>query len=119
MIRFVLYSETDGVFMGVMYGDKPVWAKLKRDLGQYLARTFESTAEATAMISEMTTRGRDTHACRVVEVQADGAGNATLAACIAAGLPEVPEDRPPPLPPEPEANPDWLANAQVLDGGRA
>lgn len=114
MTRYVIYCEAMGVYVGPIYGNKQLWAKLKRDNLRYAAETFASAEEATARGVTLWAADPSPPACRAVEVQADGAGYATLAACVLAGLPEVPE----PVDPEQVPNVEWVRGAMVLEGGK-
>ena len=114
MTRFVIHCEAMGVYIGPIYGNKQLWAKTKRDNLRCAAQTFTTAAEAMERAVELWKHDATPPVCRAIEVQADCAGYATLAACVASGLPETPDD--PDFVPEPGA--DWLRHATVLDGGR-
>lgn len=114
MTRFVIHCEEMGVYIGPIYGDKQLWARTKQDNLRYAAQTFSTAEEAIKRAAELWKRDLVPPMCRAIEVQADGAGFATLAACVAAGLPETPED--PEFVPQPGA--DWSRNAEVLEGGK-
>ncbi|WP_044275859.1 hypothetical protein [Burkholderia gladioli] len=78
----VLYSERDGVYLGSCLG-LGFWSKLD-PAGQTHAFTFPGEAEARAAMETWDTLPGDV---RLVEVAPDQAGYASMAACIAAGLP--------------------------------
>jgi hypothetical protein len=106
MKRYIIHSDEQGIYLGVIYGDKSVWAKPKRSNFGYAAETFETVEGAQAVIDLVTSRTAATRRLvavrdadlaereryRVVEVQADAAGRATVAACVAAGVPEAADE---------------------------
>jgi hypothetical protein len=78
----VLYSERDGVFLGDLIG-LSFWSKLD-PAGQTHAATFASEAQALAYVSTWDSKPAD---IRCVGVMQDGDRCASIAACVAAGLP--------------------------------
>lgn len=79
--RYVLYSEEWGVFVGEALG-MGFWSKAD-PVGQTEVVVFEDPAEADPLIglSTFTTKPR------LVEVQVENPRYATIAECVAAGLP--------------------------------
>jgi hypothetical protein len=78
----VIYSERDGIFLGSLLG-LAFWSKLE-SAGQTHACTFESVSQALAHVSAWATKPTD---MVFVSVSEDADRCASIAACVAAGLP--------------------------------
>lgn len=127
MKRFVLHCAELGVYLGVMpecrRNDelRTCWAKPDAEDLDFAA-TFATAAEIEAHIA--TWDGPPPSDWRAVEVDADGAGHATLAACEAAGLPVATdeEDEGPVLfrpGAEGERRAGWAKGATVIKGEKS
>lgn len=79
----VIYSEENGVYLGSAMG-LGFWSKLD-PVGQPSATTFEDEAEAETHMASWES-GRP-EGVRLVPVDADQDGYASIAACVRAGLP--------------------------------
>lgn len=119
MKRFVIYSSELGVFMAPMDGVNgftTVWTQAEDS--DEVAATFATPEQADDEVASWP--GPPPADWRAVEVEADGAGRATLAACVVAGIPAVGEGvemvgyTPGGAG---ERRPGWSAEATVLEGG--
>lgn len=79
----VIYSDKDGVFLGVALG-LGFWSKLD-PVGQPSAATFESEAQAEEFMATWNCGRPDDARC--VPVEPDDGEHASIAACVRAGLP--------------------------------
>ena len=82
-MAIVIYSETDGVYLGSFLG-LGFWSKLDA-VGQMTAPAFASEAVAEDYMASWDC-GRPADV-RLVEVTPDQNGDVTMAACVSAGLP--------------------------------
>lgn len=130
MKLYVLYHAELGVYLEQLETDrdtiKTVWMKPppEREFDPTFAATFKSPEAIAEHIA--TWKGPPPPGWRVVEVDADGAGYATLAACAAAGIPVATveemgsswQDALIAFEPggESERGPQWAQHAAVLSG---
>lgn len=125
MKRYVIYSPDLGVYLSPMEGIKgftTLWTRPADD--NEIAATFASPEQAAKEIASWP--GPPPQNWRAVEVEADGAGRATLAACVVAGLPPAEGEEGEGLDNavtftpggEGERGAGWADAATVLDGGR-
>lgn len=87
----VIYHPTDGIYLGSCLG-MGFWSSLD-PVGQPSAVTFPSEAAAEQHMAEWEC-GRP-QGISFVPVEADAAGYASIAACVAAGLPAWMDDQTP------------------------
>lgn len=120
MIRYVIHAPDLGVYLAPSEGtDGPMTLWTHPTDSDEIAATFASTDQAAAEVAAWP--GSPPEGWRAVAVEADGAGRATLAACLVAGLPAGPEDgdgewvawR------GGEPGPGWERGARTLAGGKA
>lgn len=90
-MAFVIFSNEDGVFLGSCLG-MGFWSKLD-PVGQPSAVTFESVEAAEEYIATWES-GRPANIA-FVPVVPDSEGYASIAACVAAGLPGWLDDQTP------------------------
>jgi len=82
-MALVIYSETDGVYLGTCLG-LAFWSNLD-PVGQDSAVAFDDAQEAEAHLA--TWEGGRPNGIRFVEVDIDADGRAPMLACVRAGLP--------------------------------
>ena len=91
MIRYVIHAPDLGVYLAPSEGrGGPTTLWTHPADSDEIAATFSSPEQAAAEVAAWP--GSPPEGWRVVEVEADGAGRATMAACLVAGLPAGPDD---------------------------
>ncbi len=83
-MRYLVYSESQGIYLGSALG-MDFWSNMN-PIGQDAAFTFPTEQDASGLVDDYRKRDWATD-LRIVAVQPAGNQYATIAECVAVGLP--------------------------------